>query len=304
MSVLTRLVLTTSTGSVQFWAPGQPKPQWNRDEALADIAVAEFVEIPERVEAGGEVSKEGFWKRVGRQIVEGRDFPEYAARFIKRFVTGSYASVSSPVQRIFNSNSTSDKNTTTTFSRDLFGFRQIIVAATHHGKIYGIDSGSGEIVWSRVFGLGWAKDVGAKVIPIRMYVLKAVGDDVEGAAAKGPEVVVVAQRLADNVNTCLFLAFVKLIMIQSLVDTVLFHVDAITGQDMIKSSPIGEPFEGFDIISGPIVECFFLQNQTKTILLLDEFMQVNIIGIRIMHSNADFDRSIYTLILQRIKRTS
>ena len=209
MSVLTRLVLTTSTGSVQFWASGQPKPQWNRDEGLADIAVVELVEVPERVETGGEVSEEGFWKRVGRQLVEGRDFPDYAVRFIKRFVTGSYASVSSPVQRIFNSNSTSDKNNTTTFSRDLFGFRQIIVAATHHGKIYGIDSGSGEVVWSRVFGLGWARDVGAKVVPIRIYVLKTVGDDVEGARMKGPEVVVVAQRLADNVGAWLFLALLS-----------------------------------------------------------------------------------------------
>ena len=60
-----------------------------------------------------------------------------------------------------------------------------------------------------------------------------------------------------------------------MVDTVLFHFDAITGQDVMKTSPIGEPFEGLDIIPGPIVECFLFQNQTKTILLLDEFMQVN-----------------------------
>lgn len=59
-------------------------------------------------------------------------------------------------------------------------------------------------------------------------------------------------------------------------DTVLFHIDAITGEDIMKASPIGEPFEGLDIISGPIVECFLLQNQTKTVLLFDEFMQVNI----------------------------
>lgn len=181
---------------------------------MADIAVAEFVEVPERVEAGGEVSEEGFWQRVARQVVEGRDFPDYAVGFVRRFVTGSYASTSSPVQPISNSNSTSDKPDATTFSRDLFGFRQIIVAATQHGKIYGIDSSSGEIVWSRVFGLGWARDVGAKVVPIRMYVLKAVGDDVEGAGVKGPEVAIVAQRLADNVSACFILWIcVKLIRI-------------------------------------------------------------------------------------------
>lgn len=65
-----------------------------------------------------------------------------------------------------------------------------------------------------MFGLGWARDVGAKVVPIRMYVLKAVGDDVEGAGVKGPEVAIVAQRLADNVSACFILWIcVKLIRI-------------------------------------------------------------------------------------------
>ena len=38
-------MLTTTTGAVQLWQ--QNKEHWTRGEALANIAVAEFVELPE-----------------------------------------------------------------------------------------------------------------------------------------------------------------------------------------------------------------------------------------------------------------
>src|ERR1700729_2641869 len=53
-----------------------------------------------------------------------------------------------------------------------------------------------------------------------------------------------------------------------------------TGEDAIdyifnrKVSSSGDIFQGLDTISGPTVEAFLLQNMTKTVLLLDEFMQV------------------------------
>jgi hypothetical protein len=49
-----------------------------------------------------------------------------------------------------------------------------------------------------------------------------------------------------------------------------------TGEDARKVSASGDIFQGLDIISGPIVEAFFLQNKTKTLLLLDEFMQASL----------------------------
>jgi len=49
-----------------------------------------------------------------------------------------------------------------------------------------------------------------------------------------------------------------------------------TGEDTRKVSPSGDIFQGLDIISGPIVEAFLLQSKTKTVLLLDEFMQVSL----------------------------
>lgn len=196
-TVLTRAFFTTSTGAVQLWQ--QDEEQWTREEALAALAngAVEFVEVPEakaaQAEEGG--SEEGFWGRVARQVMDGKDFPAYLLNFVKRFATGSYESASSPAAPT----SAASNSTAAPFSRDLFGFRQLIIAATPYGKIYALDSSTGNIVWSRVVGLGWAREVGAQVVPVKMFVTKSVGDEVEGSA--GPQVVLVAQRKAENVST-------------------------------------------------------------------------------------------------------
>ena len=44
--VIGRLVLATTTGSLQLWQHDQQ--QWAREEGLADTKLAEFVELPER----------------------------------------------------------------------------------------------------------------------------------------------------------------------------------------------------------------------------------------------------------------
>jgi len=120
-----------------------------------------------------------------------QDFPRYVINFAKRFATGSYASPTS-------SAAPSSSNSNQPFSRDTFGFRQIIVAATAFGKIYGIDSSSGNIVWNRVLGLGWAGQIGGRVQPVKLYVTKSVSDGGD------PEVVLIAQRRAQNVRALCF----------------------------------------------------------------------------------------------------
>jgi hypothetical protein len=123
-----------------------------------------------------------------------QDFPQYAVNFVRRFVTGSYASPIASVRPKSN-------NATEGISRDTFGFRQVIVAATAFGKIFGIDSSNGEIVWSRVLGLGWPGQVGGRIQPVKLFVTRTVSDGGD------PEVVLVTQRRADNVRTSSFLCF-------------------------------------------------------------------------------------------------
>jgi hypothetical protein len=114
-----------------------------------------------------------------------QNFPEYLVNFVRRFATGSYESASSYV---------APSAQTGPLSRDAFGFRQIIVAASPIGKVFGIDSSNGNVIWSRVLGLGWAAEVGGVVIPLKMFVVRTVSD------GGSPEVVLVTQRKADNVS--------------------------------------------------------------------------------------------------------
>lgn len=68
--VIARLVVTTSTGAVQLWQ--QDHLLWSREEALADIKVAEFVELQERQINASRVGEfnETYGERLQRQLSE------------------------------------------------------------------------------------------------------------------------------------------------------------------------------------------------------------------------------------------
>jgi len=233
---------------VQLWQ--QDEHQWNREEGLTDIKVAELIELPEPKIATAHTNDkdETFFDRLVRQIRDAQDFPQYALNFARRFVTGSYASASSSVAAVANASEP--------LSRDAFGFRKVIVVATARGKIYGMDSANGDILWSRVLGLGWAAEVGGQVLPVKMFVTRTVSD------GDTPQIALVTQRRASN----------------SLVDTVLFHVDALTGQDARASGAKDSALlQGDDIIAGPLVESYILQaGSGKFVVLLDEFVQIHL----------------------------
>ena len=112
-----------------------------------------------------------------------QDFPRYLVQFAKRFTAGS-ASVTAAAVAAADGGS---------LYRDAFGFRQIIVAATKNGKLYGLDSGNGDILWSKVLGLGPAAQ-GGRILPGQLFVTKVVGDGGD------PEVALVAQRVARSVG--------------------------------------------------------------------------------------------------------
>ncbi|KAJ7588211.1 hypothetical protein C8J56DRAFT_1164789 [Mycena floridula] len=237
-TVLARMVLTTSSGAVQLWQ--QDKHQWTREESLSSIPLAQFVELPERNVTHAGTGDEGFVERLTRQMADAQDFPQYLVNFIKRFATGSYASASS-------SAAVDDS-----LVRDSFGFRQVIVVATVHGKIFGLDSSTGKTLWGRLLGLGWAAEVGGRILPVKMFVTKTVNDGQE------PVVVLVAQRSADN----------------GLVDTVVFQFDALTGETVLENGIQAGVLHGLDVIDGQLVDGFMMDS--KTIVMVDEFLQIRL----------------------------
>lgn len=96
-----------------------------------------------------------------------------------------------PVALGTDSDKGAGKEVTSTLSRDAFGFRKIIVTITSTGKIYGLDSANGNILWSRILGL----DVGRLVQNPSLYVIKSVLD---GAIA--PVVAIIANREDGSVS--------------------------------------------------------------------------------------------------------
>lgn len=205
-TVVGRLLLTTSTGAVQLWH--QDTYQWTREESLASISAAHFVELPEKqaVAANGSVARgehETFVERVMRQIGDAQvdnvffgkpdhpltvtqNFPQYVLNFAKRFATGSYASASS--------SATVPSNIESLHSRDTFGFRQIIIVVTAYRKVFAIDSSNGKTLWSRILGLGVvARYGGGSLVPLKAFLVKTVIDEGD------PEAVVVCQRNSHSV---------------------------------------------------------------------------------------------------------
>ena len=69
--VIGRFVLTTATGAVQLWQ--HDRVQWTREEALSEIAVAEFVELPEPLSIATHVKDdESFIERLIRQVEDAK----------------------------------------------------------------------------------------------------------------------------------------------------------------------------------------------------------------------------------------
>ena len=65
-------MLTTTTGSIQLWQ--HDKMQWVREESLASIQVAEFVELPEKkvITSHAAVDEERYFERLQRQLSDAK----------------------------------------------------------------------------------------------------------------------------------------------------------------------------------------------------------------------------------------
>jgi hypothetical protein len=171
--------------------------------------------------------------------------------FIKRFATASYASVSAAISH--------DSG----LYRDEFGFKKIIVAATQHGKIFGIDSSNGHVVWSRVLGLGSVAGAGGVIVPTKMFVVKTVSD------GEVPQVVLLTARHGFDAHPDMTPYSDPRQRLTNSVDTVVYHINALTGQDEANSSPDDDILQGTVVFPGPPSEAYLLPSTTKTVVLLD-----------------------------------
>lgn len=56
----------------------------------------------------------------------------------------------------------------------------------------------------------------------------------------------------------------------------IFHLNALTGEDALEKSPVGSVLQGVDLISGPSLGAYPLPENSNSIILLDELLQVRL----------------------------
>jgi hypothetical protein len=129
-----RLLTLSSDASLSLLQDG--KVAWTRDEALAYVDEVEFVDLPVDSPLGG--STDGYpnlFQRIGPQI--------------SQLVHGVQSIMKNPASLIAKPARGVAANVDGALVQDHFGFRKIVVVATTYGKLYGLNSESGDIVWSR-----------------------------------------------------------------------------------------------------------------------------------------------------------
>lgn len=202
------VLLTTSTGALHLSRNGEVL--YTREESLTDIAGVHFVELgePETEEALDVMADETFLGRVSRHVASLSGLPAYIAHFVQRLSSTSDVALHTPPL-------SKDR-----LHRDQFGFQKLIVAVTRGGKVFGLDSASGNIVWSR--NLGFFNEKGAELSVYGTFATRTLSE------SRNPQIAVVAVRKRGEDNEA----------------TVGFHVDAFTGD------VAGEKDAEFDIPAG------------------------------------------------------
>jgi ER membrane protein complex subunit 1 len=85
-----------------------------------------------------------------------QNLPSNLLNFIRRFTTGNYNAI----------NSAGTKNGTVELYRDVFGFQKVILAASASGKVYALDSATGNIIYSRVLSLGGSPGATFRIVKL------------------------------------------------------------------------------------------------------------------------------------------
>ncbi|KAG8768084.1 hypothetical protein FRC12_005774, partial [Ceratobasidium sp. 428] len=233
-SIQHRIFLTTSTGAVQLWQGD--KVHWTRDEALADIKLATLVDLPERKIASelGMSEHRGFADRLITHFIAAQNLPQFVVQFAKRFATGSYAAAVVPDSQ--------------DLERDTFGFRKMLVVATAHGTLIGVDTARGTVVWRRIIGFSFGGPV--DVTPFKLFVVKSA---VEGP---NPEMVLIAERKPRNRDNRV---------------SVVYHFEALTGRLLGNGGPTGN-----QVSDHGVSEAFLVPGESGVVGIVSTDGKINV----------------------------
>ena len=231
-------LLVTSIGSLQLW--DHNVLQWVCGESLATIRTATLVKLlPTREEVIGGIGaggkNESFWSRLVRQVGNTKvqlhlcvephhrslpwhfcpqNLPHYIIHCVTQFMTSLYASPSSPISLASSGLSMSavphfvpscSPASSKTLVHNPFSFCQLPITSMTHGKLFALDTSMGAIVWSWILGLGWASQVGGRIVPVRAFTVYRTETGVDNGVPEGwYGIMLIMQRIADNVCTHFF----------------------------------------------------------------------------------------------------
>ena len=130
---IARIAFTTSSGTFQLYQG--VKNKWIREDGLSRPTALSVVDLPLSQSPTINLSS-SYLQRVYDHLINLKFLPNYFLNFGNRFFTG---------QRSVTS--------TSSLTRDIFGFRKILVIGTQYGKLIGIDTfNENSILWNRNFG--------------------------------------------------------------------------------------------------------------------------------------------------------
>lgn len=186
------LLLSSSSGAIQLVPP--KTVAWTREEGLADLAAAQFVDLgePATEETLETLADESFPARIVRHIGLLKEAPGYVLRFIQRLTSTEIVAQTPPLQAGH-------------LNRDQFGLQKLIVAVTKGGKVFALDSANGNALWTRNLGF-FTKD-GPELDVLW------VGQTRNVSEAGNPQLAVVATRTKNGYSL-----------------TLGYHIDAFTGE--------------------------------------------------------------------------
>ncbi|KAL9121147.1 MAG: hypothetical protein Q9187_002292, partial [Circinaria calcarea] len=135
-----RSAVTLSSGDWVLIRNGDPV--WLRQEGLAGVVAAGWVELPIEEDLAKELSMESqnnilsaYIHRVSRHARDMKKFPSWVSKLPSRLLGGLLGDqLSSQVQ---------------TLERDGFGFRKVVIVATEKGRLMALDTGAqGRVIWN------------------------------------------------------------------------------------------------------------------------------------------------------------
>jgi len=244
MMVSPRYVISTSLGGFQLWDREYLK--WTREEALTEIVKngVQFVELPLEIKEDV-LTAEGFTHRLQRQLLDLQNLPSYLLKIIRRFVTGNYNNLPKKIR--------ANGNGSIELYRDVYGFHKVILAASASGKVYAIDSVTGEIIYSRVLSLGGSP--GATFRIVKLFITRSAADSTD----LPPEAALVITRISQAGTT-----------------TLLYTFEALTGKPT-RGAEIEGTLEGTVMFDGIAQDAYLMTfEKGKLIVVVDENDKVHI----------------------------